>query len=356
MKHCCTRCSGVQGIVNFSEKPRGEISELYGREKEVKQVQGVIGRGDWLSILGPRMVGKTSLARAILDSYEKKGWNTLYVDLSDAKTARDLFSTLYTQMPKKLLEKAEVFVSGFEIDVRGVKVKYTSRSRTMKAIDYVLSNLPRKKMIIVLDEFQKVATGINELKGTFHKLMMEGKDLVFIFTGSAIGLMKTLQEPKGDEPLAGRPPAEVVLQPWSESLAKEYLRAGLKGCGVPFTDEEVEDVTARLGTLTGWLNYYGRGREDGRSHEVSLRRAETDAKAMAAKELGKAIGGSPWRKKALKMMASESQFNEMLEGTNVSSRTLSKFLDRMERMYMIEKNGRNYSIADKMYRSAIREM
>ena len=56
------------------------------------------------------------------------------------------------------------------------------------------------------------------------------------------------------------------------------------------------------------------------------------------------------------MMASESHFNEMLEGTNVSSRTLSKFLDRMERMYMIEKNGRNYSIADKMYRSAIREM
>ena len=46
-----TGCNGVQGIVNFSMKPRGEISELYDREKEVKQIHGVIGRDDWLSIL-----------------------------------------------------------------------------------------------------------------------------------------------------------------------------------------------------------------------------------------------------------------------------------------------------------------
>ncbi len=37
----------------------------------------------------------------------------------------------------------------------------------------------------MLDEFQTVASGINELKGTFHRLMTVGKDLVFIFTGSA---------------------------------------------------------------------------------------------------------------------------------------------------------------------------
>ncbi len=346
----------MQGVVNFSMKPRAEISELYDREKEVKQIQGVIGRGDWLSILGPRMVGKTSLARAILDSYERKGWNVLYVDLGEAKTAKDLFSMLYMQMPKGFIERAEDIASRFNIEISRVKIGYTPGSKTMKAIDYVLNNLPRKKIIIVLDEFQTVASGINELKGTFHKLMMEGKNLVFIFTGSAIGLMKTLQEPKGDEPLAGRPPAEVVLEPWSESLAKEYLRAGLKGCGVPFTDEEIDDVTARLGTLTGWLNYYGRGREDGRSHEASLRKAEADAKTVAKTELGKAIAGSAWRKKALKMMGIESHFNEMLTETNVSPTSLTKFLDRMERMYMIEKNGRNYSIADKMYRSAIREM
>lgn len=346
----------MQGIVNFSTKPRGELEELYDREKEIKQVEGIIRRGDWLSIMGPRMVGKTSLAKVVLSVFEDEGWDTLYVDLTGVNTAKDLFATLYAQVPKKISDKLKDVIQALDINIKGIKVTFTHKSKTTKAINYLLTNLPKKKMIIVLDEFQELRTGVNEIKNTFHRLMMEGKNLVFIFTGSSIGLMKAFQEPKGDEPLAGRPPAEVVLQPWTETLVKDYLRAGLKGSAVPVVEEELADVVARLGTLTGWLNYYGRGRADGRSHDASLRRAEADARDMAKRELGKAIGGNAWRKKALKMMALESQYNEMLAETGVSNRTLSKFLDRMERMYLIEKNGRNYSIADKMYRSAIREM
>ncbi|KQH82858.1 AAA family ATPase, partial [Thermococcus thioreducens] len=54
----------------FPETPIIKVEELYGREKEVSQLhQLVLGKKRWAAIIGPRAVGKTSLARAFATHY-----------------------------------------------------------------------------------------------------------------------------------------------------------------------------------------------------------------------------------------------------------------------------------------------
>ena len=77
MKCCYTRCSDTRGATVFSIKPRAQISGLYDRDKELKQIQGVIGIDNWLFIPGSRMVGKTRHPYTIFGSYMRKRWNVL---------------------------------------------------------------------------------------------------------------------------------------------------------------------------------------------------------------------------------------------------------------------------------------
>ena len=50
----------MQGTTVFSIKPRAQVSSFYDRDKELKQIQGVIGIDSWLFIPGSKMAGKTS--------------------------------------------------------------------------------------------------------------------------------------------------------------------------------------------------------------------------------------------------------------------------------------------------------
>ncbi len=50
----------MQGTTVFSNRPRPQISGFYDRDKELKQIQGVIGIDSWLFIPGSKMVGRTS--------------------------------------------------------------------------------------------------------------------------------------------------------------------------------------------------------------------------------------------------------------------------------------------------------
>lgn len=67
------------------------------------------------------------------------------------------------------------------------------------------------KTILILDEAQDLKQGINHLIPVFHNLLNRCPTLSIIFTGSAIGLIKAIVEQRGEKPLAGRRPSEIVL-------------------------------------------------------------------------------------------------------------------------------------------------
>ena len=68
----------MYGKVIFTEKPGDNIDNIFDRTSERNMIKKVLDTGDWLAILGPRMIGKTSIAKAILNEY-KKDYSTLYI-------------------------------------------------------------------------------------------------------------------------------------------------------------------------------------------------------------------------------------------------------------------------------------
>ena len=67
----------MEGATVFSIRLRAQISGFYDRDKELRQIQRVIGIDNWLFTPGSRMVGKTRYPHAIFGSYVRKRWNVL---------------------------------------------------------------------------------------------------------------------------------------------------------------------------------------------------------------------------------------------------------------------------------------
>jgi hypothetical protein len=64
-------------VTLFDTHPKSNPKYLYGREKELNDLVGHVKNGDWVVLLGPRRVGKTSLARC---TATKLGIRTLVID------------------------------------------------------------------------------------------------------------------------------------------------------------------------------------------------------------------------------------------------------------------------------------
>ncbi len=49
----------------FSLQPKETTEELFGRDNEIEELIRLIRARRWVAVLGPRMVGKTSLVKAV---------------------------------------------------------------------------------------------------------------------------------------------------------------------------------------------------------------------------------------------------------------------------------------------------
>ena len=340
------------GKVIFTEKPRDSVENIFDRSIEINTIKKVLDTGDWLAILGPRMIGKTSIAKAILNEY-KKDYNTLYIDLTGIKNSGDAINKIFNSIPKNVITK---FRDNFEIlgiNVMGNSIKFNKKINNTDVMESLFNLLSRKKTMIVLDEFQELSFGINHFINMLHNIMMENKNIVFIFTGSSIGLMKTLLEQEGKNPLAGRNPVKVLLEPWNRQTAFDYLKSGLINCNADINETEINEAINEIGTITGWLNFYGR-RRCIYNHNDALNESLEEAVKVAKYELNNIINKSAWKRKALKMTAFGAGYNEILNETKVSTSTLSNFLHRLEKLYLIKNDNRTYYILDNIYRKAIK--
>ena len=56
----------------FGTKPKSDPYALYGREKELDILVERLKRNDWVILLGPRRIGKTSLAECAITELGQK--------------------------------------------------------------------------------------------------------------------------------------------------------------------------------------------------------------------------------------------------------------------------------------------
>lgn len=335
------------GKVIFSKKPKTELNEIFDRDEEISKLKFLLDRYEWITLLGPRLIGKTSLALAVSNSYKRR---VIYVDLVKVKSVRDVVQRLYFSLPKTFIDKVRENLETIGVKIGPVSLNF--RIKPTAVFETIIKSVCNEDTILILDEVQDLKQGVNHLISVFHRLLNTCNKLSIIFTGSAIGLLKTLEEQTGEKPLAGRRPTELIIKPWDEKTAKEYLIAGLNECRVNFSEDEIEQVIRELGTLVGWLNIYGVNRCI-KSREEAFKDALEECKSIAREELNNVIEGKSWRRKALRMMANGATWSEILRATQVSTQTLSNFLDRLSRLYIIRKENSTYYVYDPVYRKAI---
>lgn len=341
----------------FIQRPCESKEELFDREEELELALKCIRSGAWIAILGLRMSGKTSLAKVVANELRREGFESLYVNLVGVGGVRACAERILSSIPKPFLERLEslkAFLEFFNIRIGGeVRLSRTiSSTRVLEQLFLELSK--RKKLIVILDEVQEIKGGIKQFLGLLYRLRTTTKNLAFIFTGSAIGLMKTLLNPTPTNPLYGRSPIKIELRAWNEETALKYLEKGLSKCKVSYTDRELREVISTLGTLPGWLSFYGLRKCVGLSHKESLREAEEEAIKIAKNEINNILKAREnWARRALRMIVYGARWGEVLRETSVSTKTLRDFLQTLRNLYLIAEEEGVYRVSDPIYRKAI---
>ena len=347
----------------FLQRPCESIDELFDRERELELSVKALRSGAWISVLGPRMSGKTSLAKVAARIMEGYGYDYVYVNLVDAQSVREAVKRILSSLPKRLIDKLHELST--ILSAVGVKIGSSYiELKPRRGVSYcdILEKLflelsKRSSIVIVLDEVQDVKLGVNHLLAALYRIRTSTNTVLFVFTGSAIGIMKTLLSPSSRNPMYGRSPIRIELEPWSRTTAREFLERGLKACRASYKDKELEEAIDILGTLPGWLSFYGLRRCIGIAHSIALQEALENSVNIARQELLKAIERrGTWARKALRYLAIGATWSELLNELQISTQTLRDFLDVLQRLYLVTRGGNIYRIADPVYREAAKRI
>lgn len=66
--------------------PPVEGEDFFGREKEIRQANRLLDTNHSLLLSAPRRIGKSSLAKRLIEEKKKQGWRCVYIDLEETTT------------------------------------------------------------------------------------------------------------------------------------------------------------------------------------------------------------------------------------------------------------------------------
>ncbi|MFZ3355625.1 MAG: ATP-binding protein [Thermoplasmata archaeon] len=351
----------------FDLGPKDRPEALFGRETELEQLTRLVDAGRWTAILGPRMVGKTSLAKAVTRRGKRP---VVYVNLWGARGTQGLLDAFVhglnsSQTLSDRLRKAFARVEGISIGPAGITLSPRDRPlRTMWDLVNVIGE-QSKRSVIILDEVQEVAAISGALLKALANVFNTHPEVVFLFTGSYFGILHTLLEPAQDSPLFGRPPASMRLNPFDVETSVGFLTRGFEEYRIRPTPQSLDWVVRRsLDGIPGWLTLYGNNVAVSRmSPEVGERAAVQDGKKVARTELvhflERRTAGLYWD--ALRALASEVSWGELRaalsarRGTRVNDNSVRNVVQTLLYANLIVETEHRYSISDPMMRAFVRD-
>ncbi len=350
----------------FDLTPKDSPEALFGREKEIAELVRLIKAGRWVTVLGPRMVGKTSLIKAARARLDRQ---TVYVNLWGARGVQGLLNALVQSinasmsLSQKIKDSASR-IEGLTIGPSGLSV--TMPRKPLTTLWNLLDLLGRQdeNLVIELDEVQELSAVSGQLLKVLANIFNTHPGVVFVFTGSMFGLIRTLLNPESSRsPMYGRPPAELYLHRFSKEQATEFLRQGFKEYKVnPPANLMSQEVESKLDGTPGWLTLYGNNIAIGRlSAEKALQKTVEQGSRVVREELEHFLEGRERKLyiTALSTMTSPARWSDIKDsiearkGAPVSDSTIQSALKSLEDGLLIERKDRVYQIADPMLKNLI---
>ncbi|WP_252896654.1 AAA family ATPase [Metallosphaera hakonensis] len=332
----------------FDLHPKESRTELFGRDEEVDYAVKQLLSGNWLIVGGQREIGKTSLVKVSLNELRKRqGLKTVYVNLRGIRSLNGLLNSLLSQM-NSLKISIDVKVN-FIIGSAGVEVK--KGAKAVSSLTELLNSL--SNFVLALDEVQELSKVSKQLLDVLGNVFSTNPKVRFVFTGSYIGVMRTLLDPPSDSPLHGRPPAVLTLKAFDEGKAKEFLRRGMKELHVEFHREE--EVIQRLDGVVGWLTLFGNLHASrGLGFDNALRETVEQGKKIVAEEFRHFLESKVNKELYVETMRTVkvvSRWKEIKRGVEmalgkIDDKVFSNVLESLVNSNFMEKRGNEYLITD----------
>ncbi|MCG3109193.1 hypothetical protein L3N51_01483 [Metallosphaera sp. J1] len=264
----------------FSTRPKEDRRDLYDREREIDMIKESIERREWVSVIGPKRVGKTSLVNVAVKETNSAVIQVNLMRLYDPRKKqypKEDFIRLFLESVNTsirnytALGKAIRIVSNIlgvegqgELDLNSLKLKARLKRLRGQDISYLLSEMNSlardngKKLVVVLDESQELSkvTGVN-FSSIFHHVYDNCENTVIVFTGSQSRLVERVLTMEYSEPFFGRYIRTVPLGRFTRDQSVDFLERGFREEGVKVERDVIEGVVDLLDGIPGWLTLFG---------------------------------------------------------------------------------------------------
>jgi AAA+ ATPase superfamily predicted ATPase len=348
----------------FDLHPKEKPESLYGRDDDLSKIVGHIENHRWISILGPRMVGKTSIAKAAKFRLQRRRFTVLYVNLWGSNSMQGLLDGVLhaLQDSSKLYRKVKKYLSRIEgLNVGLVHMTVKDGAKPVSLTWQILSLLGNHAddLCIILDEVQELSNVSSHLVKLLANIFSTYSNISFCFTGSQSGLVKSLHSPRPTSPLYGRTPAMLTIKPFEARISRNFLVAGLREHEMKVPLADLDEVVSRFGGIPGWLTYYGNSVTISKlSHKEALRQTEKEAFKTAKQTLEHYLEIRKRRihllaLKAIAIQASWSEIRRAIEantGKKINDASLKITVDALLEAFIIEKRGSTYQVVDPVVR------
>ena len=177
------------------------------REKEISRVMSLLDSSNHLIIISPRRFGKSSLIFKVVKQTNRP---VVSIDLQIITTVEDFAAQLLKRIYRVYhFEKVKQIVRNFRIIPtisinpvnNEVDISFQSVSSHLPMLEDVMNLMEklsneRKKLIIILDEFQEARRISPDLLKQLRSIIQHHKHINYVFLGSQESLMREIFEKK----------------------------------------------------------------------------------------------------------------------------------------------------------------
>lgn len=349
----------------FDLAPKESPEALFGREKDLSELVRFVRAKRWVVVLGPRMVGKTSLVKALRHHIGRPG---AYVNLWGVRSVQGLVEGLIAGFNESASLRARLArsfrrIDGISLGPGGLSL---SAPRPPLKTAWELLDLLGSEAgdcLVVLDEVQELQPASGQLQRLLASLFNTHPNVCFVFTGSLVGLARTLLEPSAGSPLYGRSPVPLTLGPFDRATAAGFLLQGAKEAGVAVPPSDLAAaLDGPLDGTPGWLTLFGnhmavRRMPPARALRETIREGRKVAESEIAHFLENRDPEIYWP--ALKAMAIRSAWGTVREYIGAATHrptndaTVRRVIRGLEASFIARKADGVYEIVDPMVRDFV---
>lgn len=349
----------------FDLPPKDSSKALFGRERELDELVRLVDAGRWVVVLGPRMVGKTSLLKAANRRFRRPA---IYVNLWGARGTLGFVNAVVQGLnaSRSLVSRlrgALRRIDGISLGPGGVSV--TAPHRPLRTVWDLLDAIGHEwgSSVIEFDEIQEVSPASGSILRMLGNVFNTNPKVVFVFTGSRFGVNRTLLEPSGESPLFGRSPASIHLAPFDRATSVAFLQRGLREYRLDLPEDRLQALVDRsLDGIPGWLTLFGTHLAvDRMTTEQALAATVREAREVVRSELTHFLEGRDSRLywPTLRLAAGGASWTEVRDGlserrgSRVNDNTVRNLLRTLSYANLVVESDGQYRIPDPMVREFV---